>query len=113
LIKAEVVLENGLLKSCRISGHSGAGPKGADIVCAAVSALARTAHKTLSDRPGVTVRGSFPERGEFRLEIIDFDQKNNGFLEGVGTFLGEGLLSVSREFPDFCNVIFERCKHGS
>ena len=104
MIKACIALENGLLKSCRISGHAGAGPKGADIVCAAVSVLAGTALKMLSERKGITAKGDCPERGEFGLEITDVNPENREFLAAAGMFLCEGLLLVSKEFPDFCKV---------
>ena len=104
MIRAELVLENGLLKSCGISGHSGAGPKGADIVCAAVSVLARTAVKTLSGRNGIAVHGEFPERGEFSMKISAVAGEDMEFLAGISDFLKEGLLSVSTEYPDFCRV---------
>ena len=104
MIRAELVLENGFLKSCCIRGHAGAGPKGEDIVCAAVSVLARTAFKALSDRNGINVLGNFPERGEFSLEIPGFTAENSEYLSGIGVFLTEGLVSVSREYPDFCTV---------
>ena len=107
MIRADLVLENGLLKSCRIRGHSGAGPKGADIVCAAVSVLARTALKVLSERKGIDVRGEFPERGDFSLEILEVTAENREFLAGTGVFLKEGLVSVSGEYPGFCKVSIE------
>jgi uncharacterized protein YsxB (DUF464 family) len=105
--KAELVLNRGLLKSCRISGHAGAGPKGSDIVCAAVSVLARTAYTVLSGRNGITIQGGSPERGEFWLDITALSLKDNEFLCGVGNYLIEGLLSVSKEYPDYCKVTVE------
>jgi uncharacterized protein YsxB (DUF464 family) len=104
MIKADLVMEHGLLKSCRISGHAGAGPKGSDIVCAAVSVLARTAYKILSGRKDFSVQGGNPERGEFLVNVTALTTESERFLTGVGTFLEEGLLSVSREYPDFCMV---------
>ncbi|MCL2127433.1 MAG: ribosomal-processing cysteine protease Prp, partial [Treponema sp.] len=57
MIEIEAVLdENGVLKTCKATGHAGAGRKGADIVCAAVSVLMRTAVRALSGKKGVTVR---------------------------------------------------------
>ena len=103
-----MVLEGGLFKSCCIRGHAGAGPKGADIVCAAVSVLSRTVCRVLSDRKGITVESSAPNRGEFFLEVTwDGTSENREFLDGAGLFLKEGLLSVSREFPSFCQVKLE------
>ena len=108
MLKAALVLKNGLLESCGISGHAGAGPKGADIVCAAVTVLARTAYSTLSGRNGIAVQGDFPERGEFFLEVTGIDPENTEFVSGITNFLCEGLSSVSDEFPDHCMVRIER-----
>jgi uncharacterized protein YsxB (DUF464 family) len=104
MIEIDAVLdEEGLLKSCDISGHAGAGPKGGDIVCAAVSVLARTALKTLSGRPGITVRGEAPQRGVFHLEAAH-TQAGREFLRAAGTFLIDGLESVSGEYPGYCRI---------
>jgi uncharacterized protein YsxB (DUF464 family) len=108
VIKTELVLENGgLLKSCRVAGHAGAGKRGRDVVCAAVSVLVRTVLRVLSGREGVTVRSGAPERGELWLEV-EGTAENREFLAAAGTFLNEGLLSVSGEFPEFCQVKIER-----
>jgi uncharacterized protein YsxB (DUF464 family) len=112
LVKAELVLDSrGLLKSCRVKGHAGAGAKGSDIVCAAVSVLSSTVFKTLSGREGITLRGGAPERGGFWMETeIAADGPIGAFefLAAAGAFLSEGFVSVSKEFPDFCNVKIER-----
>ena len=108
MVKAELVLdEAGLLRSCRVSGHAGAGKRGSDIVCAAVSVLTRTIIKALSERKGVTIRGNIPERGNYFLET-EYTTEGREFLAGAGSFLVEGLLSVSAEFPEYCKVIVER-----
>ena len=91
----------GLLRSCLIQGHAGAGPRGGDIVCAAVSVLARTALRVLSRREGITVRGEAPERGVIRMEI-DYAGNGREFLSAAGSFLLEGLESVVGEYPDYC-----------
>jgi uncharacterized protein YsxB (DUF464 family) len=93
--------EAGLLRSCRIHGHAGAGPRGGDIVCAAVSVLARTALRVLSRREGITVRGEAPERGLISMEI-DYAADGKEFLSAAGAFLLEGLESVAGEYPDYC-----------
>jgi uncharacterized protein YsxB (DUF464 family) len=102
--------EAGLLKSCRVSGHAGAGKQGADIVCAAVSVLARTALQTLAQREGIELRGEAPERGLFRLEtgFSPGNREARDFLAGAGAFLLEGLSSVAGEYPEFCSMIIYR-----
>jgi uncharacterized protein YsxB (DUF464 family) len=108
VIKADLVLERGgLLKSCRVRGHAGAGKRGYDIVCAAVSVLMRTAVRVLSAREGITVRSGAPERGGLWLEV-EGTAEGGEFLAAAGAFLSEGLLSVSGEFPEFCQVKIER-----
>ena len=105
MITIAVVLdESGLLKSCDIRGHAGAGKPGYDTVCAAVSVLARTALSTLSSRDGITVRGGAPQRGILTLETEARDGPGRDFLAAIGTFLIEGLSSVAGEYPRNCVV---------
>jgi uncharacterized protein YsxB (DUF464 family) len=102
MIRIEAALdEAGLLRSCRIHGHAGAGPRGGDIVCAAVSVLARTALSLLSRQEGITVRGEAPERGVIRMDI-DYAGNGREFLSAAGAFLLEGLQSVAGEYPEYC-----------
>ena len=108
MIQVDMVLdEAGLLRSCQVSGHAGAGKRGEDTVCAAVTVLTRTLIRVLSGREGVTIRGSIPEQGNFWMEA-EYTPEGREFLAGAGAFLVEGLLSVSTEFPDHCKVIIER-----
>ena len=108
MIQAELVLdEAGLLASCRVFGHAGAGKRGSDIVCAAVSVLTRTLVRVLTDRKDITIRGNIPGRGDFCMEV-EYDPEGREFLAAAGAFLIEGLLSVSEEFPDNCKVVIER-----
>ena len=108
MIQIDMVLdEAGLLRSCRVSGHAGAGKRGEDIVCAAVTVLTRTLIQVLSGREGITIRGSIPEQGNFWMEA-EYTPEGREFLAAAGAFLIEGLLSVSAEFPGYCKVIMER-----
>jgi uncharacterized protein YsxB (DUF464 family) len=108
VIQADLVLdEAGLLRSCRVLGHSGAGKRGNDIVCAAVSVLTRTIVRVLSGREDITIRGEIPEEGNFYLET-EYTPEGRDFLAAAGAFLTEGLLSVSAEFPGHCKVNMER-----
>jgi len=108
MIEVDMILnEAGLLRSCRVSGHAGAGKRGGDIVCAAVSVLTRTTIRVLSGREGIKIRGNVPEPGNFYLEA-EYSPEGRDFLAAAGTFLIEGLLSVFEEFPDNCRVNIER-----
>ena len=107
MIDIEAVLdENGILRSCKASGHAGAGKTGSDIVCAAVSVLMRTAVRVLSNRKGVTVRYEVPEPGLLFLEA-DYTSGRD-FLSAVGVFLIEGIASVVEEYPNNCRLTIRR-----
>jgi len=99
VIEIETILEpDGTLRACKAEGHAGAGKAGADIVCAAVSVLMRTALSALSGRKGITLRGGAPEKGQLWLEA-DYNAEGKDFLFAAGVFLTEGLKSVAREYP--------------
>ena len=104
LIVIEAVLEeDGTLRSCKASGHSGLGKAGADIVCAAVSVLLRTAVIALSGRKGIIIRGNAPEPGQLWLET-DYEAEGKDFLFACGVFLIEGLKSIEQEYPKNCMI---------
>ena len=108
MIEVEAVLdENDILRSCGVSGHAGAGPQGADIVCAAVSVLARTAVRVLSDREGIVIRCDAPEPGFLFLEA-DYTVDGRDFLAAAGIFLIEGFASVAEEYPQYCKLTIRR-----
>jgi uncharacterized protein YsxB (DUF464 family) len=104
LIEIEVVVDQaGLLRACTVLGHAGAGKAGADIVCAAVSVLTRTAIRTLSNRKGISLRAGAPERGRWWMEA-DYTAEGKEFLSAAGLFLTEGLASVAGDFPCYCTL---------
>jgi uncharacterized protein YsxB (DUF464 family) len=102
MINIEIVLDNNLLKYCRIKGHAYAGGKGKDIVCAAVSVLARTALDVLAGQDGISLHYAAKKPGEFFLEIVGYAETERAFLAGVGTFLTVGFDSITREYPKHC-----------
>ena len=63
--------------------------------------------QVLSERKGIVILGSVPEKGDFFIET-EYTPEAREFLAGAGAFLVEGLLSVSREFPNYCKVNLER-----
>ena len=105
MITIAVVLdESGLLKSCDIRGHAEAGKRGTNIVCAAVSVLARTAVEVLSEKEGITVQSKTPKRGELTLKAKAISADGKRFLDAAGTFLIKGLDSVAKEYPEYCTI---------
>ncbi|MDR2136530.1 MAG: ribosomal-processing cysteine protease Prp [Treponema sp.] len=104
MIRARVALDGaGLLRSCRVEGHAGWGRRGADLVCAAVSVLLRSALRTLSGRKGISLRGAAPDRGLLWMEV-DYDAEGRDFLAAAGAFLVDGLRSVAEAYPKCCCI---------
>jgi uncharacterized protein YsxB (DUF464 family) len=104
LIAIEAVVDQeGVLRACTASGHAGAGKAGADIVCAAVSVLMRTALRVLSGRKGVTIQSGAPEPGLLWMKAA-YTAEGKEFLSAAGMFLVEGLRSVAEEFPGNCTL---------
>jgi len=104
-----VVLDkSGLLKSCDLRGHAGAGKRGEDVVCAAVSVLGGTVLKALSVREGIKVRGEAPERGVLLISVDAYDSLSKDFLSACGIVLTEGLTEVAAEYPENVRLSIER-----
>ncbi|MDR2445271.1 MAG: ribosomal-processing cysteine protease Prp [Spirochaetaceae bacterium] len=108
MIRLEAALDGeGILVGYQAEGHAGAGPKGADIVCAAVSALSRALVGALQGREGVRVNADAQERGKLRVKL-SYSGDARVFLEGAGAVLLAGLASVAEDYPEFCNLTITR-----
>ncbi|MDR2632862.1 MAG: ribosomal-processing cysteine protease Prp [Treponema sp.] len=95
--------EAGLLVGCGVQGHAKAGPKGSDVVCAAVSVLTKTALRVLSLQEGIQVQGCAEEPGVFWMEL-EYAPQERDFLFAIGMFLKEGLEAVATEYPNHCII---------
>jgi len=108
MIQIDMLVDGaGLIRSCAVQGHAGSGKRGSDVVCAAVSVLTRAFARSLAERQGVSIRGSMSEQGNFQVEV-EYTAEGKDFLAGAGSFLIEGLHSVSTEFPDYCTITMKR-----
>jgi uncharacterized protein YsxB (DUF464 family) len=104
VISIEVSLDReGVLYALRVCGHSHSGPRGSDIVCAAVSVLTRTFIQVVSSREGVSARFSAPERGFLEFSA-HYGEAGKNFLYCSGVFLLEGLKSLRDEYPEYCSL---------
>ncbi|HSV57079.1 MAG TPA: ribosomal-processing cysteine protease Prp [Magnetospirillaceae bacterium] len=99
---------DGVLRRVDSSGHAGSEGRGRDLVCAAASALLRTAYETLAQVPGVRIDGLAPEPGSLWFVIRDFSTGTEDRLRGIGDFLLTGLSSLEREHPGALKLTTER-----
>ncbi len=69
MIKVEVVRKNQLIQEINISGHADAGPKGYDLVCAAVSSIATGALNALDQICSKDVQLSLIDNPDAMIKI--------------------------------------------
>ena len=95
--------KEGLFVRADVSGHAGAGIKGSDPVCAAVSHHIRTAAAVLMKAaPGC--RYSAKEEGRFVLDLSGADFGKKAEIEGITDFFLTGLKLLAAENPDFLRL---------
>jgi len=90
---------DGCLRSFSASGHAGSGPRGRDVVCAAVTVLLRTAARLLSAQPDLRVSGQEPAEGYLRLALEPPAPARREWVRGVTDTLVAGLRDLDQEFP--------------
>lgn len=69
MIKVEVVRKNQLIQEIIISGHADSGPKGYDLVCAAVSSIATGALNALDQICSKDVQLSLTDNPDAMIKI--------------------------------------------
>ena len=74
------------------------------MVCAAVSALFRTAARVLKLQPDMVVRGSASEDGRMELLLDRVPPARRQWLEGVTDFLVRGVRDLQEENPEAISV---------
>lgn len=89
---------------CRLAvdGHAGAGPKGRDLVCAAVSALVEALAAWVRENPEGTVRESrvMLEEGYALIEAAAWKNKLPALTERFG-LVEYGLKKLAEQYPEF------------
>lgn len=95
---------DGCLQRFSASGHAEDGKKGRDIVCAAVTALLRTAGRLLAGQPDLNVDGESPNPGSMRLFLHPPGEKRREWVRGVTDVLVSGVTDLQKEFPGRLSV---------
>lgn len=99
-----------ILKGVEAHGHSTAGMRGTNIVCAAVTALIRTAARLLEERGTGRVSGAATSPGNLGFTLSAVDSGMKEYVRGVGDFLVLGIADVSDEYPDECSLTVTESK---
>jgi uncharacterized protein YsxB (DUF464 family) len=109
VITARLVLDpDGLPLRFEAEGHSGTGPKGGNILCAAFTVLARSAFEALAGLPGATVEGSTPARGKLFFVVRELPAQVGERAAGIALLLQTGISGLEREYPGEVGLTIER-----
>jgi uncharacterized protein YsxB (DUF464 family) len=113
---------SGNLVFAEASGHAGTGKRGADIVCAAATAILRTTMEALAAGPsgasgisspqdskseGPAIEATTAGRGDLSFRVTAFSGKDEPFLRYAACFLREGMASLEREYPEAVTLRIE------
>ena len=92
---------NGCIRAFSVIGHAGAAPKGKDIVCAAVSALAQSAVLGLERHLRRKMRVIWREGC---LEATIFNPPPDAMTDAVLETMLLGLREIAAQYPDFVKL---------
>ena len=97
MIKVAVVHQDNLIKSIEINGHAGSGPKGHDLVCAAVSAIITGGANALNNKNNYHIE---LESGHALIEMVNKDEDGNKVLNTVWVM----LKTVEESYSQFIRI---------
>ena len=99
MIKVTLQLDGGgCLRRLQSEGHA-VGQKGSNIVCAAATALMRSAARVLADHDSIVVSGHVPLEGVLEIEVDRYAPQDRAYLLGVTEVLVRGLQDLALEEP--------------
>ncbi len=100
MVRVKATVQSGVFEEITAHGHAADRNTGANIPCAAVSALLRTAARLLELEEGVSIDGTAEKPGEFRLQLTSINDDKLEWLRGVTDYLIIGLKTIEQDFPD-------------
>ena len=108
MVRVEIARRSdGTLRHVKASGHSGFGPIGRDVVCAAATVLLRTAARTLDGATGINIVGGAEEPGNFEFSLEEVPARQEDWARGVSDSLVCGLMDLRAEFPHSVEILIK------
>ena len=105
MTRCEFFTDNDRITGFSISGHSGYGEAGSDIVCAAISAVVTMAEATINDVCGAKAKVRVrEENASIRLTLptsCDEEEAVQAVLAGMMLT----LISMRDDYPDYIEVL--------
>lgn len=106
--EAANVLFNGLLTGVSASGHAQTGRMGADVACAAISALLSAFSGAVAANKSIASLLTSKGRGQLTLTVSRVPPASEAWLAGLQSGLVYGLSQVQKEFPKALRVSLHR-----
>ena len=105
MTKCEFTMVDGRITGFSVSGHSGYGEAGSDIVCAAVSAAVSMAEATINDVCGAKAKVRVKE-ADARVTLTlpascDEEESVQAVLAGMMLY----LCNLREDYPDYIEVL--------
>jgi len=105
MIKVEFFSQDGRRTGFSVSGHSGSAEAGADVICAAVTAIVRFAEATLNDVLGVGAKTRVDQQNAVVTLKLPAHYEEEEAVQAILDGMMLTLASLRDENPDYIEVM--------
>ena len=105
MTRCEFFTDNDRITGFSISGHSGYGEAGSDIVCAAISAVVTMAEATINDVCGAKAKVRVKEQDARVTLMLPISCDEEEAVQAVLAGMMLTLISMRDDYPDYIEVL--------
>ena len=105
MTRCEFFTDNDRITGFSISGHSGYGEAGSDIVCAAISAVVTMAEATINDMCGAKAKVRVKEQDARVTLMLPTSCDEEEAVQAVLAGMMLTLISMRDDYPDYIEVL--------
>ena len=105
MTRCEFFTEDDRITGFSVSGHSGYAEAGADIVCAAISAVVTMAEATINDVCGAKAKVRVKEEGARVTLTLPVSCDEEESVQAVLAGMMLTLMSLRDDYPDYIEVL--------
>ena len=105
MTRCEFFTDNDRITGFSISGHSGYGEAGSDIVCAAISAVVTMAEATINDVCGAKAKVRVKEQDARVTLMLPTSSDEEEAVQAVLAGMMLTLISMRDDYPDYIEVL--------
>jgi len=106
---------DGCLSALVMTGHvsAAAGPRGANLICAAVTGLVRSCAETIVAANGIVAGGDAGREGELHVAVRSVESGRREWLRGVTDVLVSGVRRMAADAPDEVELEDQGARDGT